>query len=397
MAESWGISGMKSGVYKEFGNRYASAASSIPYCLSPGPGARARLPRILNWANAVFRLLASLKLAVTMIVLLAAVLAVATFIESDQGRECARWYVYTTDWFMALLGMLGVNILAATLIRFPWKPRQIGFVVTHCGLLILLGRVDRDVPLRDRCDARSGARGNERAKSLSVSTNRFAVQWQSLPNQPDRPVSAFLVPSRTCRLAGRQKPTAGGDQRHRTPRDALSGPCPAVGGVDGRDGRQWHRGVEVFARGAGYRRRTTEQWLTASRFGGSTAVGSAKVEFRQADADTMVDDFLHPPASDGLDPQGLLSIHYQGQVEHVPVSKNLGKKILWKAARRSRSPPICPTPNSRPTVPSNVGPMPVHPVLDLEGLSAGRKGSGPPIRPALVRQSRRHAGSSVAR
>ena len=31
-----------------------------------------------------------------------------------------------------------MNILCAALIRFPWKKRQIGFVITHTGLLTIL-------------------------------------------------------------------------------------------------------------------------------------------------------------------------------------------------------------------------------------------------------------------
>src|SRR5208283_3428708 len=89
-------------------------------------------------AKTVFRSLASLKLAVTLIALLAAILAAATFVEADKGRDYARWYFYTQTWFVALLGLLGVNILSAALIRFPWKLRQFGFVVTHTGLLVLL-------------------------------------------------------------------------------------------------------------------------------------------------------------------------------------------------------------------------------------------------------------------
>ena len=44
---------------------------------------------LLRVSKAVFRLLASLKLAVTLIVLLAAILAAATFVESDKGRDYA--------------------------------------------------------------------------------------------------------------------------------------------------------------------------------------------------------------------------------------------------------------------------------------------------------------------
>ena len=40
--------------------------------------------------------------------------------------------------FAVLLAFLGMNILCAALIRYPWKKRQTGFVVTHAGLLTLL-------------------------------------------------------------------------------------------------------------------------------------------------------------------------------------------------------------------------------------------------------------------
>ena len=102
---------------------------------------------LLKLAKTVFRFLASLKLAVTLIVLLAAVLAAATFVESDKGRDYARWYFYTQTWFVALLGMLGVNILSATLIRFPWKLRQFGFVVDARRAAGPAGRLDHDVQL----------------------------------------------------------------------------------------------------------------------------------------------------------------------------------------------------------------------------------------------------------
>ena len=49
-----------------------------------------------------------------------------------------EWYVYDSPWFLGLLAMLGVTILAAALVRFPWRKHQLGFVVTHAGLLVLL-------------------------------------------------------------------------------------------------------------------------------------------------------------------------------------------------------------------------------------------------------------------
>ena len=89
-------------------------------------------------ADALLRSLASLKLAIVLLLLFAAVLLAAIFVDMAKGRDYARWYVYDQSWFLALLGLLALNILAAAVVRFPWKKSQIGFVITHAGLLLLL-------------------------------------------------------------------------------------------------------------------------------------------------------------------------------------------------------------------------------------------------------------------
>ena len=78
-----------------------------------------------------------------LLIVLAAVLVWATLLEAARGREYSQWYVYDSRWFLMLLGLLGVNIFAATLARLPWKRRswkreQIGSLITHVGLLVLL-------------------------------------------------------------------------------------------------------------------------------------------------------------------------------------------------------------------------------------------------------------------
>ena len=45
-------------------------------------------------ANSAIHLLGSLKLAVVLLLLFAAVLAAATFLEAAKGRDYAGWYVY---------------------------------------------------------------------------------------------------------------------------------------------------------------------------------------------------------------------------------------------------------------------------------------------------------------
>lgn len=96
------------------------------------------LDRLLRGVDAIYRFLASLKLAVISLSALAASLAFATWFESNYGTSAVQDYVYQSTWFAILLAFLAINILCAALIRFPWKKRQTGFVITHAGLLILI-------------------------------------------------------------------------------------------------------------------------------------------------------------------------------------------------------------------------------------------------------------------
>jgi hypothetical protein len=93
---------------------------------------------VLGAIDAVYRFLASLKLAVLSLSALAASLAFATWFESRYGTSAAQDYVYRSTWFAVLLAFLAINILCAALIRYPWKKRQTGFVITHAGLLVLI-------------------------------------------------------------------------------------------------------------------------------------------------------------------------------------------------------------------------------------------------------------------
>ena len=85
---------------------------------------------------------ASLPLAIALMIVLMTVLTLGTCVESWYGPAVgpaeARSFVYGTWWFTALAALLAMNVLAALAVRFPWKKRQTGFVLTHVGLLVLL-------------------------------------------------------------------------------------------------------------------------------------------------------------------------------------------------------------------------------------------------------------------
>ena len=77
-------------------------------------------------------------MAVGLIAVYAGVLAWATLVESQHGAAAAHFAIYDAGWFTALNVLLALNVLCAVIIRFPWKWRQSGFLVTHLGILVLL-------------------------------------------------------------------------------------------------------------------------------------------------------------------------------------------------------------------------------------------------------------------
>jgi cytochrome c biogenesis protein ResB len=84
------------------------------------------------------RRLASLKLAVVLLVLLLVALSAGTIIESQRGAEAAGRLVYRSFWLIGLEALFAVNVLAAVVNLFPWGRPRIGFVTTHGALIVIL-------------------------------------------------------------------------------------------------------------------------------------------------------------------------------------------------------------------------------------------------------------------
>ncbi len=89
--------------------------------------------------NKVFKFLASIKLAVILFVFFVVILASATYYESAYDTPTAQHLVYKSPLFAVFLLIFFINIFCSTAIRYPWSKKQIGFVVTHLGILTLLG------------------------------------------------------------------------------------------------------------------------------------------------------------------------------------------------------------------------------------------------------------------
>jgi hypothetical protein len=82
--------------------------------------------------------MASLRLAVAVMLTLGTTCLVATIYESKHGTAAVQRDVYRTEWFAAILALLGLNIFCSMMKRFPWKSHHTGFVMAHVGILLLL-------------------------------------------------------------------------------------------------------------------------------------------------------------------------------------------------------------------------------------------------------------------
>lgn len=87
----------------------------------------------------VLRITGSLWFTGLLLLLLMVAMGSATVFETTRGTEQALGFFYRSPWFRLLLVLGAVNLLSALILRYPFKWRQSGFVMTHGGLLLLLG------------------------------------------------------------------------------------------------------------------------------------------------------------------------------------------------------------------------------------------------------------------
>lgn len=158
----------------------------------------------LRPTHRLFDLLASLKVGVVTMVVLAVACAVATFYESAHGTAAAQRVFYRTGWFTFVIALLGVNVLLSMLKRYPWRRHQAGFVLTHTGIVLLLvgGLASLHTGLDGTMALLEGEQADrvtlgEMAVTVAVSHGQptvVAKDFDSDPPRPDRP--------RWIRLAG---------------------------------------------------------------------------------------------------------------------------------------------------------------------------------------------------
>ena len=92
----------------------------------------------MRWIGPHVRAVGSLWFAAVLLMLCLVAMALATVFESIHGTERALHEFYRARWFELLLWLLGLNVLAAMVVRFPFSRHQMGFVLTHGAILVTL-------------------------------------------------------------------------------------------------------------------------------------------------------------------------------------------------------------------------------------------------------------------
>ncbi|MBF0593631.1 MAG: cytochrome c biogenesis protein ResB [Candidatus Omnitrophica bacterium] len=88
--------------------------------------------------NGLIKFLGSVRFTVVTSVGLIILLVISTSMESINGTPYAQKVFYNTRWFDLVISLLWINIFCSTILRFPFKKNQIGFLITHISILGLL-------------------------------------------------------------------------------------------------------------------------------------------------------------------------------------------------------------------------------------------------------------------
>jgi ABC-type transport system involved in cytochrome c biogenesis permease subunit len=270
---------------------------------------------------------ASVKFGVVLIGVIASVLICATLLDAKRGLEFADWYVYKSTWFIALLAVFGVNILAAIIVRFPWKNRW-GFFLAHLGILVLLcGSIQT---FWDGIDEQLTLAEGEQTDRLPLADwGKFTISREANPGEKKPQIDVF--PFRPGPFDWPEGRTFDGWQElHGVKLKVLKYYAHAHADENWIPAKE--KGGEPavrFAIAGPTGKMMPEAWLASEPLGGP---GLGKVEIISAPLDSMREDFVNPPSKED-DPDGILAIHCDGRTQRIPVSTNIGKKVALEGSK----------------------------------------------------------------
>jgi hypothetical protein len=274
-----------------------------------------------TYTNTIVRTLASIKLAVCLIVVLAVVIGIATVLETKHGRHYSQWYVYHSAWFAGLLGLLAASVFSAAYVRFPWKRHQTGFVITHAGLLVLLagsimsfwqgiegqvaiveGSSTDQLMLNDRCQFTIERVDRPGERPYVFTFDSGPVDWR-----PGTSLDLGRVDDISARILHYYRAAQAVEQ---WVADSANRGGPMIRfQLEGN-----HGGGRI------------EYYLADPDYGAEIFVGPIAIRLQKAASEAMLADFLQPAKND-LGKKGQLTVYYDNHVQHVDVDEKVGQAV----------------------------------------------------------------------
>lgn len=154
--------------------------------------------------------LASLRLTIAVLVVLAGILLAATWLSGyDITVGSLRRDFYGSWWFNALMALLMANLVACTVKRKPWRFWQWGFLVTHMGVFTLMAgaavsfnwKIYGDMQIQEGTSARTFVEEGEREIVLRAGGAERRYRLDVNPYVPSRPFLRYPVPGASETLA----------------------------------------------------------------------------------------------------------------------------------------------------------------------------------------------------
>jgi hypothetical protein len=334
-----------------------SVTSSAPSRAQPRPAERFWLEVV---AIRISRWLGSLQIAVFLLIWFASVLAVGTVVESWYSGKVAQELVYRTWWFKLLLFLLGLNIFFAAAKKWPWKRHQTGFLITHVGLLLLVGGgvvtsfsgTDGLMSLVDTTQSdiqRKYGLPHESSQAIvqdeatirirrvssgkeDESTREFRFEPGVLAWRPDQYVTAQVhpllavlnwldhpfPPSWEANLGNGRRLTVLAYYPHA--REEQYSPS--------KTGMHEVPAVKIRLKSAIFGRLPKDPWLALSlNEDQTTDFGPAMIEMLGRCPASLVGEFLNPPPAKELGSEGQLVLVLDGKVHRFQVDKSRGRSV----------------------------------------------------------------------
>ncbi len=145
--------------------------------------------------------LGGIRLAVPVLILVAAALSWGTWLESTRSAQEAGRLVYGSGWFLALMILVCSSLTISVITRWPWQRKHVGFIVVHASLILII--VSGFISFFTRVEGTITLATGERADHLQMQTRHLellehdAGQFESIE-------SADITGSDTILIGGAQ-------------------------------------------------------------------------------------------------------------------------------------------------------------------------------------------------